>query len=536
VALPRVSIIIPVYNGSDYLRGAIESALGQTYPNVEVIVVNDGSNDAGATEAIARSFGDRIRYLWKENGHVASALNHGIRHMGGDCLSWLSHDDLYHPDKVAAEVEALAGQDRRTVVYSDFETLDVATGAVRPVRLPHVPPERFRYFITVNNSLHGCTLLVPRAAFDECGLFNERLRTTQDYDLWFRIAAAFRFVHLPRVLVTARLHPGQGSHQLRGVALEECDALLAGFVKALGTEEIERATGLPLDRSYGALAINMQTRGFPRARDTALERAREAARAHPSLRAAVDRAALAAKLRLASVVHSGAVVARLAPFGRATARRAGALLAEGNRLQRKFSRIYRKNVFGGRESRSGEGSSLGQTATIREAIPTLLEELGIKTMLDAPCGDFAWMRQVELPVEQYIGVDIVPKLIADDQRRYSNASRRFVCRNIVEEPLPHADLILCRDCLVHLNFNQAKRALRNFKASGAAYLLTTTFTARTKNVDLVGRDVWRTLNLELPPFNLPKPLRIIGENCTEGDGAYSDKSLGLWVLQDLALD
>src|SRR5436305_205147 len=85
--LPLVSICIPVYNGADYLRDAIESALAQTYSRIEVVVVNDGSTDGGATEEIAKSFGDKIRYLAKPNGHVASALNHGISHMAGKYLS-----------------------------------------------------------------------------------------------------------------------------------------------------------------------------------------------------------------------------------------------------------------------------------------------------------------------------------------------------------------------------------------------------------------------------------------------------------------
>ena len=87
---PKVSIIIPVYNGSNYLKEAIDSALNQTYANVEVIVVNDGSNDNGKTEALAKSYGDRIKYCYKENGGVASALNYGIKTMHGQYFSWLS--------------------------------------------------------------------------------------------------------------------------------------------------------------------------------------------------------------------------------------------------------------------------------------------------------------------------------------------------------------------------------------------------------------------------------------------------------------
>ena len=99
-ALPRVSIIIPVYNGANYLKEAIDCALNQSYQNLEVIVVNDGSCDEGATRSVALSYGDRIRYFEKENGGVSSALNLGIREMRGEYFSWLSHDDKYEKDKL----------------------------------------------------------------------------------------------------------------------------------------------------------------------------------------------------------------------------------------------------------------------------------------------------------------------------------------------------------------------------------------------------------------------------------------------------
>ena len=143
------------------------------------------------------------------------------------------------------------------------------------------------------------------------------------------------------------------------------------------------------------------------------------------------------------------------------------------------------------------------------------------------------MRHVNLGVKKYTGVDIVAALIAEDQARYGSACREFQCQDLIRDPLPEADVILCRDCLVHLNFRDAKKVLENFKRSGSRYLLTTTFTGREANEDLTGSMVWRTLNLERAPFNLPPPLRLINENCTEGGGAFADKSLGLWRLDDL---
>src|SRR5215471_2056218 len=118
---PKVTIVVPVYNGRDYLREAIESALAQTYQNKEIVVVNDGSLDDGGTASIALSYGKWIRYYWKSNGGVGSALNYAIREMSGEYFSWLSHDDLYVGNKVELEVEAVSRFDiARTIIYSDY--------------------------------------------------------------------------------------------------------------------------------------------------------------------------------------------------------------------------------------------------------------------------------------------------------------------------------------------------------------------------------------------------------------------------------
>ncbi|MDD5394688.1 MAG: hypothetical protein PHE17_16860 [Thiothrix sp.] len=208
-------------------------------------------------------------------------------------------------------------------------------------------------------------------------------------------------------------------------------------------------------------------------------------------------------------------------------------LNENKNLRDKFSQIYANNIFGGKDSRSGEGSNMKQTAEIRHELPKLIEELGITSFMDAPCGDFFWMKETPLGVEHYIGIDIVDTLIEDNLRQFGNSSTNFLCLNLAESDLPKTDLIFCRDCLVHLTFEDANKIISNFKRSGAKYLLTTTFTERTSNTDLVGSDIWRPLNLRLAPFNFPKPLRLIDEKCSEYHGKFSDKHLGLWLLDEI---
>ena len=200
----------------------------------------------------------------------------------------------------------------------------------------------------------------------------------------------------------------------------------------------------------------------------------------------------------------------------------------------KFSKVYFYNLFGGQESRSGEGSGLFQTRHIRKDIPKLLNKLEAASLIDAPCGDLFWIKAIELPVERYIGIDIVPELIQDNKRRYRNRQRSFLEMNIIEDRVPQADVILCRDCLVHLSFDECRKVIENFKKSGSKYLLTTTFTDRPENNDLV-EGLWRPLNLEISPFNFPKPITVINEKCMECDGEFSDKSLGLWLLDSIVL-
>ena len=261
--VPKVSIVIPVYNGSDFLSQAIDSALAQTYSNIEVIVVNDGSSDNDATEKIALSYGDKIRSFKKENGGVATALNTAISEMSGDYFSWLSHDDLYYPDKINSQIQALSNMDQqKTILYGDYVFFYEDANSAITVLLPEVPPENFRYFITTKNCLHGCTLLIPKVAFKECGIFDCKLRTTQDFDLWFRMAEKFNFVHIPQLLVKARQHAGQGSVRLKDTAIIEINDLLTTFVSRLKQSELISATNKSISLSYAEIAASMMQRGF----------------------------------------------------------------------------------------------------------------------------------------------------------------------------------------------------------------------------------------------------------------------------------
>jgi SAM-dependent methyltransferase len=199
-----------------------------------------------------------------------------------------------------------------------------------------------------------------------------------------------------------------------------------------------------------------------------------------------------------------------------------------------FEDIVARNGWHDPDSVSGTGSNLKQTEMLRRELAPLLARLGVQTLLDAPCGDFHWMRNVDLTGIDYTGLDIVASLVQRCQKEYGGVERRFVQGNIITDVLPRTDAILSRDCLSHLSNEHVWRALENFRAGGAKYLLATTYPSRRYNWDIV-TGKWRPINLCAHPFSLPEPLHAIVEGSTEWYGDFSDKTLALWRLDALPL-
>lgn len=206
---------------------------------------------------------------------------------------------------------------------------------------------------------------------------------------------------------------------------------------------------------------------------------------------------------------------------------------EGLGLAARFERIARTNLWGAETSQSGLGSESAATAAIAKALPDLLRRLGVRSLLDAPCGDAGWIGQCFGDVG-YTGVDIVPALIAANIARVESGelAGRFLTADLTRDALPNADIIVCRDCLVHLSFENIFRAIAQFKASGSEWLLTTTFPKHEINSECEDGD-WRALNLQGAPFGWPAPSEVINEECEEAGGGWRDKSLGLWRLADI---
>jgi glycosyltransferase involved in cell wall biosynthesis len=240
---PKVSIVIPVYNGSNYLKEAIDSALAQTYKNIEIIVINDGSNDDGATEEIAKSYGDKIRYYSKKNGGVATALNLGIEKMAGEYFSWLSHDDKYLSDRTEKMVHRLSLESKTEdlIIASSYKYFTEST-EYSPVRSSRYSPSHPLSYLFLGY-INGCSVLIPKQVTLRTGCFNIELPTTQDFDYWFRALRKSRIIYLDDELTLSRSHVEQGSKAMLKAHVKECDELWINIVSTLNKSEKVRVFG-----------------------------------------------------------------------------------------------------------------------------------------------------------------------------------------------------------------------------------------------------------------------------------------------------
>lgn len=239
-----VSIIIPAYNASNYLAEAIHSALKQTYKNIEIIVVNDGSPDDGATKRVAESFGDKIRYFEKQNGGCASALNYGIQQMKGSWFSWLSHDDLYLPSKIE---ELLTLVDRYslnpdTTVLGCNDLIMGPSGKTSANLFNNTtgvmtPSQAFGETLN-KKTFNGCGLLIPKNILDSVGGFRTDYKHLLDRELWMRIAAqGYGFCYADDALVVSRVHNQQITVKAQDSLYIEEETLIKEYIPIAADRE-----------------------------------------------------------------------------------------------------------------------------------------------------------------------------------------------------------------------------------------------------------------------------------------------------------
>ena len=197
-----------------------------------------------------------------------------------------------------------------------------------------------------------------------------------------------------------------------------------------------------------------------------------------------------------------------------------------------FSAIYEKNLWGNAESVSGPGSTLRQTRLLRQTLPKAFRALGVRTLVDAPCGDFNWMRHLDYRFDLYIGVDIVSSLVDRMRAEFGGKNRRFQVGDLTADILPRADAVLVRDCFVHLPIKKIKAASENLRLAGFRYVFATTFTDRESNEDCRAEG-WRTINMRATPLDWGDPIFTLNEGLP---APYSGKSIGVWATEQISAE
>jgi len=272
---PSISVVIPVYNGTNYLREAIDSVLLQTYSNYEIIVVDDGSTDK--TWEMIQSYGTKVRGIRQENRGVAGALNNGIRNSNSDYVAWLSHDDLFLPDKLQRQIDFLLQNNEFAACYTDYYEIDKFGNIVRSIESPWYPREQAMWVLFGQGYINGSTMLINRNCFKKIGWFSEELRYAQDVEMWICMLRHFSIGRVPEKLGKLRTHPGQGS-----VNVEKHNAEKQAMFKKLFHDFIEgglfpvttTGTSEKMAHSYEWLGDTMRT--YRRFHDFADEQYRQA--------------------------------------------------------------------------------------------------------------------------------------------------------------------------------------------------------------------------------------------------------------------
>jgi glycosyltransferase involved in cell wall biosynthesis len=245
---PLVSVIIPAYNAAAFLRETLDSALAQSYPNLEIIVVDDGSTDT--TPQLLETYADRIRVLHQANAGQAAARNHGARESHGELLAFLDSDDLWDADKIARQVELLNRFPEALAVYCDHRAIDAEGSLLSSSGALHYPRSSGEMLRAM---LLSCCIITPglvllrRNAFEASGGFDEAplMRGHEDHALWLRLATQGSFIYSPDTLFSYRRHSQQTTRQKHwemSMSRAKLNMMMAisDFIRASQNEDLKR--------------------------------------------------------------------------------------------------------------------------------------------------------------------------------------------------------------------------------------------------------------------------------------------------------
>lgn len=250
--MPEVSVIIPTYNSAHYLTAAVDSALAQTYQDLEVLVIDDGSTDG--TNEMMRRYGSPVRYLRQPNAGVAAARNQGIAESGGRYVAFLDADDTWYPHKLERQIAELKKHPEYRLCYSAFTLVTsdlIALGTQRSLRHASALED-----LLLRGNVVGsiCTVLCERSLLETTVKFDLALSQCADWDMWVHLASLTDFLYLDEPLVTYRQH---GASMSRNAPLLEHDSLRVlekGFANPQLPQDILTRRRHAFARNYMVLA------------------------------------------------------------------------------------------------------------------------------------------------------------------------------------------------------------------------------------------------------------------------------------------
>ncbi|HEY9865292.1 MAG TPA: glycosyltransferase [Candidatus Obscuribacterales bacterium] len=229
--MPKISVVIPVYNGEKTIKKTIESVLKQTWQDFELIVINDGSQDA-TLEVLSSIQDPRLRILSYDNAGLASSRNRGIDHAQGEYITFLDADDLWTPDKLEAQFQALEEHPEAAVAYSWTDAIDEFDQFLHPDSRCTLSGNVYPNLLLATFLSNGSNAMIRKTAFKEVGIFDESLKAAEDWEMWIRLAAKYPFVVVPKAQVLYRLSPDSMSTKLIQHERESLKVIERAFAQA----------------------------------------------------------------------------------------------------------------------------------------------------------------------------------------------------------------------------------------------------------------------------------------------------------------
>ncbi|OIP68988.1 MAG: glycosyl transferase family A, partial [Oscillatoriales cyanobacterium CG2_30_40_61] len=229
--MPKISVVIPVYNGEKTIQKTIESVLKQTWQDFELIVINDGSQDA--TLEILSSIQDpRLQILSYDNAGLASSRNRGIDQAQGEFISFLDADDLWTSDKLEAQFQALQEHPEAAVAYSWTDYIDQLSQFLHSGRHITINGNVYQHLLVNNFLENGSNPLIRKQALNQVGKFDTSLKAGEDWDMWLRLAVHYQFVAVPLPQILYRVSADSMSSQIKNQEIECLKVIEKAFKSA----------------------------------------------------------------------------------------------------------------------------------------------------------------------------------------------------------------------------------------------------------------------------------------------------------------